>query len=43
MAGKGMTPKKGYDPKKYADNYNNINWKKKNESIFRDRDKPNKK
>ena len=24
--GKGMTPKKGYDDKKYKDNYDSIDW-----------------
>ena len=24
--GKGMTPKKGYDDKKYKDNYDGIDW-----------------
>lgn len=28
--GKGMTPKKGYDNKKYADNYDSIFRKNKN-------------
>ena len=27
--GKGMTPKKGYDDKKYSANYGGINWGKK--------------
>ena len=27
-AGKGMTPKKGYNYSKYAENYSLINWKK---------------
>jgi hypothetical protein len=26
--GKGMTPKKGYNDKKYKDNYDTIDWSK---------------
>jgi hypothetical protein len=26
--GKGMTPKKGYDQKKYDENYDSIDWSK---------------
>ena len=26
MMGKGMTPKKGYNDKKYKDNYDSIDW-----------------
>lgn len=26
--GKGMTPKKGYDNKKYNENYDSIDWSK---------------
>ena len=31
--GKGMTPKKGYDNKKYADNYDSIFRKNKNKNL----------
>lgn len=31
--GKGMTPKKGYDNKKYANNYDSIFRKKKNKNL----------
>lgn len=31
--GKGMTPKKGYNNKKYADNYDSIFRKNKNKNL----------
>jgi hypothetical protein len=36
--GKGMTPKKGYDNKKYADNYDSIFRKNKNKNLKTSKD-----